>query len=113
MDGLSKYYHTRSKTTGRCCCMIATVETQVLNHRDETKNKALKAIQNVIMKGLSDDPWIKARTKSYFGKMLVEDKIDLTQGLSHEVLTTLRSIYCGLFRLYAQTEYFYKDGGQT
>ena len=102
MDGLSKYdtRHTRSRTTGADVAidMLArAVETQVLNHAPLSKNqktdKALRAIPNFIMKMLSDDPFIKMRTKSYLGKMLVEDKIDLTKRLSHEVLTTLSEAY--------------------
>ena len=63
-------------------------------------NKAAKAVMETMNKvsdftfrWLSDDPWIKKETKRLFGKMLVEDKVDLSQGYSSQVLDTLAEAY--------------------
>lgn len=53
----------------------------------------MNKVSELLFKVLSDDPWINKRTLRYFGKMLTEDKVDLSQGLTNQVMNTFAEAY--------------------
>lgn len=109
-DGLSKYFEDKATVkkdqgiqsaanTMAKAIIIKMFGDQMFDTKN-VNNKAAKAVMETMNKvsdftfrWLSDDPWIKKETKRLFGKMLVEDKVDLSQGYSSQVLDTLAEAY--------------------
>lgn len=109
-DGLSKYFEDKATikkdqgiqsaaNTMAKAIIIKMFGDQMFDTKN-VNNKAAKAVMETMNKvsdftfrWLSDDPWIKKETKRLFGKMLVEDKVDLSQGYSSQVLDTLAEAY--------------------
>lgn len=109
-DGLSKYFEDKATVkkdqgiqsaanTMAKAIIIKMFGDQMFDTKN-VNNKAAKAVMETMNKvsdftfrWLSDDPWIKKETKRLFGKMLVEDKVDLSKGYSSQVLDTLAEAY--------------------
>lgn len=109
-DGLSKYFEDKATVkkdqgiqsaanTMAKAIIIKMFGDQMFDTKN-VNNKAAKAVMETMNKvsdftfrWLSDDPWIKKETKRLFAKMLVEDKVDLSQGYSSQVLDTLAEAY--------------------
>lgn len=95
-DGVSKYDVRKSKNMDGVDIITALirnkVETEIFNH-NAFKSKGMNKVSELLFKVLSDDPWINKRTLRYFGKMLTEDKVDLSQGLTNQVMNTFAEAY--------------------
>lgn len=95
-DGVSKYDVRKSKGMDGVDIITALirnkVETEIFN-RNAFKSKGMNKVSELLFKVLSDDPWINKRTLRYFGKMLTEDKVDLSQGLTNQVMNTFAEAY--------------------
>lgn len=96
-DGLTKYDGRKDKDDTSSDdtltkMVIASIKAKIFQE-STFSNKHINKIQNFILKQLSDDSWIKMATKRYLGKTLTEDKIDLSQGLTKEVLDNFSEAY--------------------
>ncbi len=117
-DGISKY-DARKGTVRGADISGADVMSEMILHkiaRDvfnntsnpfEGKNKLSKAFlatQKFIQKMLTDVPYIHKATVRYFGKMLTEDNVDLSKGMTKDVMDTLATAYT-----YAAMDYMHKS----
>ena len=97
-DGINKYdprKHKTQLTTGEDAIIDLTVESiksKIFNDQS-FKLKFINDVQGLILKALSDNKFIDKAALRYFGKMLVEDKIDLTKGLTQDVINTFAEAY--------------------
>lgn len=117
-DGISKYDVRRGSVAGADISGVDAMSEMILhkiardvfnnlNNPFEGKNKVSKAFlttQQFIQKMLTDVPYIRKATVRYFGKMLVEDKVDLSKGMSKQVVDTLAQAYT-----YAAADYMHKS----
>lgn len=117
-DGISKYDVRRGSVAGADISGVDAMSEMILhkiardvfnnlNNPFEGKNKVSKAFlatQHFIQKMLTDVPYIRKATVRYFGKMLVEDKVDLSKGMSKQVVDTLAQAYT-----YAAADYMHKS----
>lgn len=60
---------------------------------EHSSNTAMDRIYKWLYKMLSDNRYIKKATLKYFGKILVEDNVDISQGLTNEVQAHLADAY--------------------
>lgn len=97
-DGINKYdtrKHKTQLTTGEDAIIDLTVESiksKIFNDQS-FKLKFVNDVQGLILKMLSDNKFIDKTALRYFGKMLVEDKVDLTKGLTQNVINTFAEAY--------------------
>ena len=97
-DGINKYdtrKHKTQLTTGEDAIIDLTVESiksKIFNDQS-FKLKFVNDVQGLILKMLSDNKSIDKAALRYFGKMLVEDKVDLTKGLTQNVINTFAEAY--------------------
>lgn len=98
-DGLSKYdIDRRNKqkyplASDIVVDMVTRAIEQEFRLANQTDNKYINKAINFVYKMISDDKFIKTATLDYFQKMLVEDKTDLSKGLSEAVLRTFVNAY--------------------
>lgn len=95
-DGFNKYDFRKSIKQGAELNLTDLIVRNIQSEIFQTttyKSKTAQAIQKLIFKAMSDDKWINKRALSYFGKILVENNTDLTQGLSTPVLNQLAEAY--------------------
>ena len=88
-DGLSKYdvrKHDKSEVFGEDALrdlILTSIQSKIF--QDTTfKAKWLNKAQGFILKRLSDDKAVEKAAIRYFGKILVEDKVDLSKGLRNK-----------------------------
>lgn len=97
-DGINKYdtrKHKTQLTTGEDAIIDLTVESiksKIFNDQS-FKRKFINNAQSLVLKVLSDNKFIDKDALRYFGKMLVEDKVDLTKGLTQDVINTFAEAY--------------------
>lgn len=118
-DGISKYdvrrgtaigADTKSGVDAMSEMILHKIARDVFNNLNnpfEGKNKVSKAFlatQQFIQKMLTDVPYIRKATVRYFGKMLVEDNVDLSKGMTEKVTSTLAQAYT-----YAAADYMHKS----
>lgn len=84
--------------------IIAKSITSELFQDNYFKNKALNKVQRFVMQQLSDDIAIEKAAIRYFGKMLAEDNLDLSKGITNEVINVFANAY-----RYAAQEYMHKS----
>lgn len=84
--------------------IIAKSITSELFQDNYFKNKALNKVQRFVMQQLSDDTAIEKAAIRYFGKMLAEDNLDLSKGITNEVINVFANAY-----RYAAQEYMHKS----
>lgn len=97
-DGLSKYdtrkaIHSDYDANDAITTMITSSIVNKLFHDNSFDSSVLNKTQDFILKMLSDDKSINKSALRYFGKMLVEDNVDLSKGLSTQVLNTFADAY--------------------
>lgn len=99
-NGLSKYDarkfkdSTVSDTDVLQKLITDNIRLQLFNNTNIiTDNVVLNKIYGWIFKGLSDDKSINKAVVKYLGKILVEDKVDLSKGLSKDVINHLVEAY--------------------
>lgn len=96
-DGINKY-DTRKSTEDYTTddslvnLVINSIKTKILNE-NTFKSKYLNYAQKLVFKALSDDKAINKTAIRYFGKILVEDSVNLSKGLSTDVLNHLAEAY--------------------
>lgn len=117
-DGISKYDVRKGSVAGADTSGVDAMSEMILhkiardvfnnlNNPFEGKNKVSKAFlatQQFIQKMLTDVPYIRKATVRYFGKMLVEDNVDLSKGMSKQVVDILAQAYT-----YAAADYMHKS----
>jgi hypothetical protein len=95
-DGLNKYNfekaHIQDKELNLTDLIVSSVKSQIF--QDTTfKHKWTNKMHELILKAMSDDKSINKRALSYFGKILVEDNVDISKGLTKNVLNHLAEAY--------------------
>ena len=98
IDGLNKYDTRRSKTedftSEESITKLITESIKSKIFQENTyKSAALNKVQSIILKGLSDDKSINKAAIRYLGKILVEDNVDLSQGLTNDVINHFAEAY--------------------
>ena len=106
-DGLIKYDFrktTNSTSTGDVLTkMIVTgLQNEIFRYTD-IKSDKFKKVYDLFMKCMSDDKFINKRATAYLGKMLTEDKTDLSKGVTKEILQKVADAY-----ILASQEYMHK-----
>lgn len=104
-DGLNKYNPSTAGNTTETkitrLIMESVMNNVFMNNQFDTKT--MNTMSRLLFKVLSDEKWINKTFVSYLGKMLVEDKVDLTQGYSDKVMQTIADAYS-----YAAYTYMHK-----
>lgn len=95
-DGLSRY-DTRKTTNDTTDddltkLIIESIKTKIFQE-NSFANKTVNKVHRFILKQLSDDKAIRKATIVYLGKMLTEDNIDLSKGLSTPVINCIAEAY--------------------
>lgn len=95
-DGLNKYdIRKANKETAEqnlTNIIINKIESDIFL-TNNIKNDNIRNIYNFIYKMMSDDKYINKTTIKYLGKILTEDNVDLSKGLSNEVLNYIAEAY--------------------
>lgn len=97
-EGLNKYdirkmdKHNQTGVDILTDLIINSVTTKIFN-QNQFDTKFMNTLGKALFKVLSDDPWINRRTISYLGKMMQEDNIDISKGLSQEVMEAYAEAY--------------------
>lgn len=97
-EGLNKYdirkmdKHNQTGVDILTDLIIHSVTTKIFN-QNQFDTKFMNTLGKALFKVLSDDPWINRRTISYLGKMMQEDNIDISKGLSQEVMEAYAEAY--------------------
>lgn len=97
-DGLTKYDTRPSKITGFTSDQnIAKLISQSIQNKIFSDNmfrsEMVNKVQRFILKMLSDDKFVTKAAIRYFGKMLVEDNIDIQHGLTTQIVSTFSEAY--------------------
>lgn len=110
-DGLNKYNvsSTGSDIESKITKLIVESIQNKIFMTNQFDTKALNKTSELLYKMLSDDRWINRTFASYLGKMLVEDKIDLTQGYTDEVLNHIADAYTMSAWTYMHKKNFLND----
>lgn len=110
-DGLNKYNvsNTGSDIESKITKLIVESIQNKIFMTNQFDTKALNKTSELLYKMLSDDRWINRTFASYLGKMLVEDKIDLTQGYTDEVLNHIADAYTMAAWTYMHKKNFLND----
>lgn len=97
-DGIPKYdvrkFNKDSKTDEDAMLglLIDSIKAKIFNDND-FHNKYINKFQDIVLKALSDTKAIDKAALKYFGKMLVEDKVDLNKGLTKQVINMFADAY--------------------
>lgn len=110
-DGLNKYNvsSTGNDIESKITKLIVESIQNKIFMTNQFDTKALNKTSELLYKMLSDDRWINRTFASYLGKMLVEDKIDLTQGYTDEVLNHIADAYTMAAWTYMHKKNFLND----
>lgn len=97
-DGLTKYDTRRSAhlsyTANETITEMIAQAVKVRIFQETTfDSQLMKKAQAFVLKMLSDDPFVNKAAIRYLGKILVEDKVDITHGLTKNVLNCLADAY--------------------
>lgn len=95
-DGASKYDTRKSRTYTGMDALTDMVVNKIIN--DITRGNAYNHdVMNVLVQQIfswqSDNRFINRTAKRYLGKLLTAQKVDLTRGLSEEVMTNIAEAY--------------------
>lgn len=99
-DGINKYdvrkdvgakHHMGADNTIVELIARATVSRFIQNNQYDTK--VLDKVSKFVFSMLSDSKWINKKALSYYGKMLVEDNLDLGKGMSYEAMNMFAEAY--------------------
>lgn len=111
-DGLNRYNLSESnKATleGKITNLIVNSVMNKVFMQSQFDTKTLNAISQELFKVLSDEKWINKTFISYLGKMLVESKVDLSQGYTNEVLDIIADAYTFAAYTYMHKSNFLTD----
>nr|DAR14308.1 MAG TPA: hypothetical protein [Caudoviricetes sp.] len=111
-DGLNRYNLSESnKATleGKITNLIVNSVMNKVFMQSQFDTKILNTISQELFKVLSDEKWINKTFISYLGKMLVESKVDLSQGYTNEVLDIIADAYTFAAYTYMHKSNFLTD----
>lgn len=98
-DALNKYSDARYKTGEAKSVdkqlvnlIIKKIQSQVFND-NSFNTKPLNELSKLLYKCLSDDAWVKKTFVTYLGKILTEDDVNLTRGLTSDVMERISDAY--------------------
>ena len=98
-DALNKYSDARYKTGEAKSVdkqlvnlIIKKIQSQVFND-NSFNTKPLNELSKLLYKCLSDDAWVKKAFVTYLGKILTEDDVNLTRGLTTDVMERISDAY--------------------
>lgn len=95
-DGLNKYDWAVNPHTTVENNLVRLITNSIRNKifmNNVTDSKILQTWYGFIYKRLSDDPYIEKAFLRYLGKIMTYDKIDLSQGLSADVMNHIANAY--------------------
>lgn len=95
-DGLNKYDWAVNPHTTVENNLVRLITNSIRNKifmNNVTDSKVLQVWYGFIYKRLSDDPYIEKAFLRYLGKTMTYDKVDLSQGLSAEVMNHIADAY--------------------
>lgn len=95
-DGLSKYDNRKTQTNIGVDLIVDMIATGVATNisYNNTYNKAwLNTIINTVFKFQTDDVWIKKTAIRYIGKMLEQQKVNINNGKTSQVLEIVAEGY--------------------
>lgn len=98
-DALNKYSDARYKAGEAKSVdkqlvnlIIKKIQSQVFND-NSFNTKPLNELSKLLYKCLSDDAWVKKTFVTYLGKILTEDDVNLTRGLTTDVIERISDAY--------------------
>lgn len=98
-DALNKYSDARYKAGEAKSVdkqlvnlIIKKIQSQVFND-NSFNTKPLNELSKLLYKCLSDDAWVKKTFVTYLGKILTEDDVNLTRGLTTDVMEHISDAY--------------------
>lgn len=98
-DALNKYSDARYKAGEAKSVdkqlvnlIIKKIQSQVFND-NSFNTKPLNELSKLLYKCLSDDAWVKKTFVTYLGKILTEDDVNLTRGLTTDVMESISDAY--------------------
>ena len=98
-DALNKYSDSRYKAGEAKSVdkqlvnlIIKKIQSQVFND-NSFNTKPLNELSKLLYKCLSDDAWVKKAFVTYLGKILTEDDVNLTRGLTTDVMERISDAY--------------------
>lgn len=98
-DALNKYSDSRlginnvSNVGKRFVSLIEKkIQTELFNNYSFS-SKPLNELSKLLYKCLSDDVWVKKTFTTYLGKILTEDDVNLTRGITDEVMEKISDAY--------------------
>ena len=111
-DGLNRYNLSESNKVTLEDKITNLIVNSVMNKvfmQSQFDTKILNVISQELFKVLSDEKWINKTFISYLGKMLVESKVDLSQGYTNEVLDIIADAYTFAAYTYMHKSNFLTD----
>lgn len=98
-DALNKYSDARYKAGEAKSVdkqlvnlIIKKIQSQVFND-NSFNTKPLNELSKLLYKCLSDDAWVKKTFVTYLGKILTEDDVNLTRGITTDVMEHISDAY--------------------
>lgn len=87
-DGISKYdtFDTSSSIAGNVTAMIIKGISSKLFYNNQFNTKSLNWLAKSLYKVLSDEKWVNRAFIKYLAATLTEDKVDLSKGVTKEVM---------------------------
>lgn len=87
-DGISKYdtFDTSSSIAGNVTAMIIKSISSKLFYNNQFNTKSLNWLAKSLYKVLSDEKWVNRAFIKYLAATLTEDKVDLSKGVTKEVM---------------------------
>lgn len=105
-DGISKYdtFDTSSSIAGNVTAMIIKGISSKLFYNNQFNSKALSWLSKSLYKVLSDEKWVNRAFVKYLAATLTEDKVDLSKGVTKEVMGYIADAF-----VLASADYMHKS----
>ncbi len=95
-DGLNKYNfekaYSQSGELNLTDLIVNSIKSQIFQETT-FKYGPIKKFHELMIKAMSDDKSINNRAMVYLGKILVEDKVDISNGLTNDILNHIAEAY--------------------
>lgn len=105
-DGISKYdtFDTSSSIAGNVTAMIIKGISSKLFYNNQFNTKSLNWLAKALYKVLSDEKWVNRAFIKYLAATLTEDKVDLSKGVTKEVMGYIADAF-----VLASADYMHKS----
>ncbi len=105
-DGISKYdtFDTSSSIAGNVTAMIVKGISSKLFYNNQFNTKSLNWLAKSLYKVLSDEKWVNRAFVKYLAATLTEDKVDLSKGVTKEVMGYIADAF-----VLASADYMHKS----